>query len=535
MSFPIVTPQSLHLGVIGAGTMGSGIALTALRAGTPVTVYDVSAEMLEKAHSYITGQLERKNQGALLSLLTTTQALDGLAGCNLIVEAAPEELDLKRKLFQQLEGLISPNAILATNTSTLSVTAIAAGLAHPARVAGMHFFNPAAVMPLIELVRGAETNPQVITTLQEAARLWGKTPVVAQDRPGFIVNRVARPFYGEAVRMLAEGTASHEAIDWIAQGSAGFRMGPFRLMDLIGIDINAAAMRSMYQQTWHEPRYRPHWLQEQMTLRGALGRKTGQGFYNYAKGGEPSYPPAAHPRRGSGLICLAPGDWAPGLEQALLKAGYHVQSGLPVQGLPMAAILPAGNSEGRAGMLGWWDRQLPSDVPILVQCADGTIAEAALDVEYPERLVGFDGLFLAGSSVATLTGLPRLAPAIRTAASQLIESLGATPQWIEDTPGLVAPRLVATLVNEAVFAIQEGVADPETIDLAMRLGVNYPHGPIEWGRQLGFAKILRILEHLQSEYNEDRYRPAALLRRWVRSESIDLRTPSVLPSNAKGV
>ncbi len=282
MTIQFITPFSVRIGVLGAGTMGSGIALTILLADMPVTLYDVSAEMLEKAKGYIESHLERKGKSDNIAYLNLTSHLDDLSSAMVLIEAAPEDLALKQEIFAALDRICPPSAILATNTSTLPVTAIAAATEQPQRVAGMHFFNPAPVMPLVEVIQGVQTHPDTIQSLVALASKLGKTSVVARDTPGFIVNRVARPFYGEALRILGEGVTTYDKIDQIVRLGGGFRMGPFELMDLIGIDVNLAAMQSMYQQTHGEPRYKPHLIQDQMVQQKALGRKSGRGFYDYS-------------------------------------------------------------------------------------------------------------------------------------------------------------------------------------------------------------------------------------------------------------
>src|SRR3990172_7738346 len=281
-----MTSKSLPIiGVVGAGTMGSGIALVALYAGCEVYLQDAFPQALEKASAYIKGFLEKKDQSDRYKKLHLVNSLDDISPVGVVIEAALEQMDLKTEIFRKLDAVCPPPAVLTTNTSTLSVTAIAASTQHPQRVAGMHFFNPAPVLPLVEVIRAAQSSPATIQALVELAQAMGKTPVVPGDTPGFIVNRVARPFYGEALRLLGEGVASHADIDQIVEQGGGFRMGPFRLMDLIGIDVNTAAMQSLYAQTFPEPRYRPHWLQMQKVNAGALGRKSGRGFYEYKGGG----------------------------------------------------------------------------------------------------------------------------------------------------------------------------------------------------------------------------------------------------------
>jgi 3-hydroxybutyryl-CoA dehydrogenase len=525
MSIQIITPYSVRLAVVGGGTMGSGIALAALLAGLYVTLYDVQPEMLARAHGYIDHHLVRKGKSADLARLTTTADLDDLHKANLVIEAVPEELSLKQELFARLDAICPPPAILATNTSTLPVTAIAAAARFPRRVAGMHFFNPASVLPLVEIVRGAQTDPETIQTLVAVAEMLGKTPVVVRDTPGFIVNRVARPFYGEALRLLGEGVASHDQIDLIVRLGGGFKIGPFQLMDLIGIDVNLAATQSMYEQTFGEPRYRPHLIQAQMVQQNALGRKTGSGFYSYDP--EPSFedPPLPRPGLRRHAVYLVAGSWAPGLEELCQQAGNAVvrlaggaeSAGTPLRGA--LVVIAAGAAEGLLEKLTDLDRRLPESIPILCQCADAPLSELSAGLRHLQRLVGFDGLFLAAGKLATLVASPALGPQARQAAEEFIQGLGLHAAWVAESPALVLPRIVCMLANEAAFAAGEGVAEPETIDQAMQLGVSYPKGPLAWAKELGYGKVVAVLDHLHAEYGEERYRVAPLLRRWARLES----------------
>ncbi len=505
------------IGVIGAGTMGSGIALVALKAGFAVILNDIAPEMLERGRQYIKKFLTRKGNQAALERLTLTANLEELAGADVVIEAAVEKLSLKQELFSRLDTICPPPAILVSNTSTLPITAIAAAAASPERVGGMHFFNPAPVLPLVEVVRGAQTGDDTIQTLVKLAEQMGKKPVVTLDTPGFIVNRVARPFYLEALRLAGEGVATYAQIDQVVQLGGGFRMGPFQLMDLIGIDINLASAKSLYDQTYGEPRYRPHRIQEQMVQQNALGRKTGRGFYIYNSGAPAVEMPAPPPTgRHSGAVSISPGDWAPGLLELCGEAGYDLgaHADLPVVGLVVA---------GRRGMMDYacsFDQELPPDVPLLCQAAGTTVSEIATWLKHPERLVGFDGLFVGAGQAVTLAASPVLSDQIRRAAEQFFVSLGRHAVWVEDSPALILPRIVGMLANEAAFAVGEGVADEETIDRAMMLGVNYPQGPLAWAKSIGYRQIVAVLDHLRAEYGEDRYRTAPLLRRLARIEQL---------------
>lgn len=294
-------------------------------------------------------------------------------------------------------------------------------------------------------------------------------------------------------------------------------MGPFRLMDLIGIDVNTAAARSIYEQSFGEPRYRPHWLRVQMLEQGALGRKTGRGFYRYAED-EPEFGPPTPPEVGkaTGEVWISKGGWGPGFGELAQKAGYRLVS--EMKSNPVAGVMIAGRGEGLREWVGRFDETLPPAVPLLVQSVDTSLTEISTWAQNRERLVGFDGWFFAQGSAATLVSNPQLDEMIKVAASKFAESLGRVPVWVKETPALVLPRVVAMLVNEAAFAQLEGIADPDTIDRAMQLGANYPHGPLAWGKRLGYAKVLTVLDHLRAEYGEERYRACTLLRRWARLE-----------------
>ncbi len=274
-------------GVCGAGTMGSGIAYAAALAGYRVVLFDINEVALGRgAHQigrYLQGSVERgrldqDEANEIRARVTTTGSLEDFAGAEIVVEAVVERLDLKQELFAKLEDILPSDAILASNTSSLAITAIGAKLKHPERVVGMHFFNPAHIMKLVEVIQGYRTSEETMTRTSEISTRLGKTPVRATDTPGFIVNRVARNFYGEAFRIVGEGAATHEQVDRCMK-SIGFKMGPFELMDLIGIDVNFAVTESVYAQYFYEARFRPHLIQRKMVESGLLGKKSGKGFY----------------------------------------------------------------------------------------------------------------------------------------------------------------------------------------------------------------------------------------------------------------
>jgi 3-hydroxybutyryl-CoA dehydrogenase len=520
-----------RIGIVGAGTMGSGIALTALLEDVPVVLQDSTPDVRQRAWDYITHHLNRKKKAINIKYLEMTGELEALNGCQLVIEAITEDLSLKQDLFARLDAVCPPPAILATNTSTLSVTAIASAVADRGRVAGLHFFNPAAVMPLVEVVRGAGSSPSTLETLVHLAEKLRKTAVITGDSPGFIVNRVARPWYGEALRLLSEGAATPAQIDFLARNGGGFRMGPFELMDLIGIDVNLAATQAMFEQTYGEPRYRPHWIQAQMVAQKALGRKTGRGFYTYPRqddetatqqlrkgvSGKAKALVASQSPGKLGALVWAAGSWAPGLAELSQAAGFRL---VAPDDLPEAEVLlgvaTAGRAEGLRERLISLDAAMPPDLPLLCQCADVTLAEASGWLRHPARLVGFDGMFFSNGSVVTLVANRWLTERVRARVEEFLAWLGRFGVWIADVPGLVLPRLVCMVANEAAFATGEGVADPATLDLAMRLGMNFPRGPLAWAAEIGYAQCSAVLLHLLYEYGEDRYRLAPWLRQQAR-------------------
>jgi 3-hydroxybutyryl-CoA dehydrogenase len=488
---------SVAVAVVGAGTMGAGIAQVAAAAGHRVLLYDAEQAALAKAEERIAGSLARAvDKGRLapeerdrrLDRITRCDSVHALAPAGLVIEAIAEDLDAKVRLFQTLEVVCRSEAIFASNTSSLSITALAAGLQHPERMVGMHFFNPAPAMALIEVVRGLASAPEVVESVRATAAAWGKTPVVCRSTPGFIVNRVARPFYGEALRALAEGASDVATIDAVMRGAGGFRMGPFELIDLIGLDVNLAVSRSIHAGYSGDPRYTPSLLQQELVEAGRLGQKRGYGFYDHAPEAARPEPRTAAPAPPPKLIVV---EGELGLAEPLIErfrsAGIEIDRRWG-EGLIRIGKVRLALTDGRGATE--WSHLLQAPVVLFDLALDFAscthIAVEPADQASEGDLAQAAGLFQAG---------------------------GLAVSVIDDFPGMLLMRTVCMLANEAADAVHTGVASAEAVDQAMRLGVNYPRGPLEWAEAVGLERVRDVLDHLARTYGEDRYRASWLLRR----------------------
>ncbi len=464
--------------------MGAGIATTARDAGLPVLIHDPDPAARERVEG-----------------IEWAEELAHLARCDAVIEAVPESLDVKRSLFGALAEIVAPDALLATNTSSLLVSAIAAGVPRPERVVGLHFFNPVPKMRLVELVAGAASSPDALARARSLGEALGKHVIEAADGPGFLVNRCNRPFTLEALRIVQERLATPEQVDRICRLAAGFRMGPFELMDLIGIDVGVAVARSFYDQTL-EPRWRPSPLAARLAAAGRVGRKTGSGWYAYPPG-RPADPPAPAPGGGDGLVVVA-GESEPA-ERLLAEAeaaGWSAATPAEAEGELPTLIVDCGATEDDPPLQGG---------PLLLSC--DTTPLAAQD---PGGTAA--GFLARDGGLVELTRSPTTAPATAAAAERFFATLGRRAEWVGDAPGLVSGRMLAALVNEACFALGEGVGSAADIDAGMELGLNHPRGPLAWGEEIGPAAVLDTLLALWEEYREERYRPAPALVAAVRAE-----------------
>ncbi|MGX1021902.1 3-hydroxybutyryl-CoA dehydrogenase [Pseudomonas sp. Y3 TE3536] len=490
--------RNTQVAVIGAGAMGAGIAQVAAQAGHPVKLYDNRPGAAAQAVAGIDRQLARLvekgklpagEREAIVARLCPADTLDTLADARLVIEAIVENLSVKQALLHELEALCADDCILASNTSSLSITSLAAGLKRPQQVVGMHFFNPAPLMALVEVVSGLATDPAVAACLYDTAKAWGKQPVHARSTPGFIVNRVARPFYAESLRLLQEGAADCASLDALLRDAGGFRMGAFELTDLIGHDVNYAVTCSVFEAFYGDFRFQPSLVQKELVDAGRLGRKTGQGFYSYAEGAERPQPTALQ-STAQVESCVIEGHL--GVMQPLVERLRD--SGIAVTERAGSGVIQVGDAT--------------------LALSDGRLATQRAREEGLRNLVLVD--LALDYSTASRIAISWSADTTREARDQavgLLTRAGLKVTAVADLPGLVVLRTVAMLANEAADAVLQGVGSAADIDLAMRAGVNYPCGPLAWASRIGISQTLRVLDNLQRSYGESRYRPSLLLRR----------------------
>lgn len=484
--------------VIGAGAMGRGIAQIAAQAGSQVWLYDTQPDASRKAREAVCQQWDKLQEKGKLSAdvvaghksrLSEASSLQDLAACDLVIEAIVERLDVKKAVFSDLEKVLPASSVLVTNTSSLSVTAIAAELTRPALFAGYHFFNPVPLMKVVEVIAGLKTDPSVCQRLTDYARQMGHTPVQAQDTPGFIVNHAGRGYGTEALRIINEGVADFATVDRILRDQVGFRMGPFELFDLTGLDVSHAVMKSVYHQYYEEARYRPNVIAEQRVVGGVVGRKVGEGFYKYVDNvaqttAEPPVP----------VIDNMPPVWVSTratrraeLLQLLKDLGAKIETGQSPSPEALTIVAPLG-----------------FDVTTV----------AVVERLDPARTVGIDMLIDdAATKRRVLATNPATRKDMRDAAHALFARDGKAVSVIRDSGGFVTQRVVSTIVNIASDICQQGICSPQDLETAVTLGLAYPLGPLAMGDRFGPTNILEVLFNMQTVYGDQRYRPSPWLRR----------------------
>jgi 3-hydroxybutyryl-CoA dehydrogenase len=486
------------VGIVGTGAMGRGIAQLAAQAGSLVKLFDTQADAAGKAREALAtqwdklvgkGRLEDALASEYKARLLPVDTLQALGDCDLVVEAVVERLDVKKSLFLSLENVVSRQAVLATNTSSLSVTAIAAGMSHPGRFAGYHFFNPVPLMKVVEVIAGLKTDAATCESLAVYARQMGHTPVQAQDTPGFIVNHAGRGYGTEALRVVGEGITDFATIDRILKDQAGFKLGPFELMDLTALDVSHPVMESVYQQYYDEPRYRPSVITAQRLAGGLLGRKTGEGFYRYLDGAAQVTPEPPVP-----AVADMPPVWISPraarrseLLQLLKNLGASIETGASPSMNALVLVAPLG-----------------FDITTV----------AVVERLDPARTIGIDMLIDdAATKRRVLATNPASRSDMRDAAHALFARDGKAVSVIRDSGGFVTQRVVATIVNIASDICQQGICTPKDLETAVTLGLGYPMGPLAMGDRYGPTNILEVLFNMQTVYGDPRYRPSPWLRR----------------------
>ena len=488
-------PISTITAVIGAGAMGSGIAHVLAKAGHSVYLFDTNQQALDKGLASIKkdldfllskGKISEADHNSILGRISPVTELHALKDSSLVIEAIVENLDIKRKLFAELESLLSDQAILTSNTSSISITAIAAQLKRPERLLGVHFFNPAPRMALVEIIRGVASDNKLAKVLFDSAKMWGKVPVHAKSTPGFIVNRVARPYYAEGFRVLEEQIADIPTIDTLMREACGFPLGPFELMDLIGHDVNFAVTNSVFNAYFGDKRFTPSITQQELVSAGRFGRKTGQGFYDYRENA-PKTLAKIEPTQVKGTSIVLSDDTTQCRELALrLKAaGIDVLTG-------------TNHSD-----------QIPH-----LYITDGRTATIRAKTDNLKALAVFD--LVKDMSTSKYIGISFADSTSKNIQHQIIGSLQAAGLHVcilDDVAGLVAMRTDCMIANEAYDVVTQGIASEVDIDSAMKYGTNYPIGPITWSNIIGIKHVTQVLNHLKQHYGEERYRLSPRLLR----------------------
>ena len=508
------------LAIIGTGIMGMGIAQIAAQAGIQVLLFDAKTGAAEQGRQSLQATLEKlaakgkftdEQLQSTLANLTVIENIAKIAEVDVVIEAIIENLEIKQQLFKQLESIVRAETILATNTSSLAVTAIASDCEHPERVAGFHFFNPVPLMKIVEVIPGISTKPSVVETLTTLAKRMGYLGVVAKDTPGFIVNHGGRAYGTEALKILGEGVASFEDIDLILREAAGFRMGPFELLDLTGIDVSHPVMESVYNQYYSEPRYRPHPLTRQMLIGKKLGRKVGEGFYHYTE----------NKKQDGQKVTVDPSKQLPfKTDSDISNLSVWIGADLAEDKKQLVAYLSAND-------INIDDNDKPnSDSLILLAIYGEDTTNAAIRYQVnPKQAVAIDMLTDLSKhrtlmpSIVTQDNFVAQAYALFGRNNKFDKSsnegsnVAVDATLITESTGFVAQRVIAMVINLGCDIAMQGIATPKDIDNAVKLGLGYPYGPISWGDELGAQRILLILERIHGLTGDPRYRPSPWLQR----------------------
>ena len=490
-------PHFELIGIVGTGAMGRGIAQIAAQAGSTVLLFDSAPGAAQAASAALQAQWQTlAGKGHLaaddIDLFTTrlrlAADLEELSGCELVIEAVAESMETKRQVLRTLET-IAPKALLASNASSLSITALGASLQRPAQLAGFHFFNPVPLMKVVEVIPGLKTNPSVVQALQQYAKDLGHTPVLAQDTPGFIVNHAGRGYGTEALRIVSEGVADFATIDRILRDQAGFKLGPFELMDLTGLDVSHPVMESIYHQYYEEPRYRPSVITAQRLAGGLTGRKAGEGFYLYTDGKAtvPAEPPVPVVEEMPPVWLSPRASRRVELLMLLKNLGAKIETGQSPSPLALTLVAPLG-----------------FDITTV----------AVVERLDPARTVGIDMLMDdATTKRRVLATNPATRTDMRDAAHALFARDGKAVSVVRDSGGFVTQRVVAHIVNIATDMCQQGICSPKDLETAVTLGLGYPVGPLALGNLCGPTNVLEVLFNMQTVYGDPRYRPSPWLRR----------------------
>lgn len=508
------------LAIIGTGIMGMGIAQIAAQAGIQVLLFDAKAGAAEQGRQSLQATLEKlaakgkftdEQLQSTLANLTVIENIAKIAEVDVVIEAIIENLEIKQQLFKQLESIVPAETILATNTSSLAVTAIASDCEHPERVAGFHFFNPVPLMKIVEVIPGISTKPSVVETLTSLAKRMGHLGVVAKDTPGFIVNHGGRAYGTEALKILGEGVASFEDIDLILREGAGFRMGPFELLDLTGIDVSHPVMESVYNQYYFEPRYRPHPLTRQMLIGKKLGRKVGEGFYHYTE----------NKKQDGKKVTVDPSKQLPfKTDSDISNLSVWIGADLAEDKQQLVDYLSAND-------ITIDDNDKPnSDSLILLAIYGDDTTNAAIRYQVnPKQAVAIDMLTDFSKhrtlmpSIVTQDNFIAQAYALFGRSNKFDKSsdegsnVAIDATLITESTGFVAQRVIAMVINLGCDIAMQGIATPKDIDNAVKLGLGYPYGPISWGDEIGASRILLILERIHGLTGDPRYRPSPWLQR----------------------